>query len=85
MNINETSARRLKRAALSSLPSRIEKEQEFNYANYENVSNPEKLRDEVVGAFMRTEHARYIVQTVPDKKNIKARHAIPKNGDFIDE
>ena len=82
MDINETSARRLRRAAISSLPLRREKEEELNYLSYRDCSNPEKLMDSVVNAFLRTEHAMQIIREVPDDKHIKARDVIPESGDL---
>lgn len=85
MNINETSARRLRRAAISSLPSRREKEEGFNYSNCCNCTDPEKLMNDVINAFNRTEHAMQIIQNVPDSKHLRARDVIPEGGDFINE
>ena len=85
MNINETSARRLRRAAINSLSSRREKEEEFNYSNCCDCSDPEKLMNDVINAFNRTEHAMQIIQNVPDDKHLRARDVIPEGGDFINE
>ena len=85
MNINETSARRLRRAAISSIPSRKAKEEEFNYSNIEDNIDSAELIDNIVKAFNRTEHAIQLAQEVPDDKSIKARDVFSENGEIINE
>ena len=74
--LNETSARRLRRAAQHSIRSRKNKEQEYNFSNFSDNPDLMKLRDEMVRAYNRTERAIQLAQEIPDSKEIKAKDAI---------
>ena len=74
--LNETSARRLRRAAQHSINSRKTKEQEYNFSNFSDNSDLTKLRDEMVRAYNRTERAIQLAQKIPDSKKITAKDAI---------